>query len=107
MNMGSGGESAWQTNRDVIQWHRKDSSMSEDARQREIDRNFDYFQSRIRDLYPAHRGEFVLLRNQEIVGFYGHVEDAARDAGHLFPDSLFSIQVVEPEPVDLGFFSRA
>lgn len=81
--------------------------MSDDTRQREIDRNFDFFQSRIRDLYPEHQGEFALLRNQEIIGFYGHVEDAARDAGQMFPDRLFSIQVVEPEPVDLGFFSRA
>ncbi|WP_310475293.1 hypothetical protein [Sandarakinorhabdus sp.] len=81
--------------------------MSLDARQREIDRNFDFFLSQFRQLDEGHRGEYVLLRHQQIIGFYDRVEDAASDAQQRFGDHLYSIQIVEPEPVDLGFVTRA
>lgn len=81
--------------------------MSDDLRKREIDRNFDYFQSQFKDLADAHRGEFVLLRHQEIIGIFERVEDAAHEAQTRFSDRIYSIQVVEPEPVDLGFVARA
>lgn len=81
--------------------------MSDDRRQLEIDQNFDFFQSQIRNLFEEHRGKYALLRDQRIIGFFARVEDAARAAEQQFADGIFSIQVVEPEPVDLGFFSRA
>jgi hypothetical protein len=81
--------------------------MSDDVRKLEIDRNFDYFQSQFKDLALAHTGEFVLLRHQSIVGFFDRVEDAAHEAEARFSDRIYSIQVVEPEPVDLGFVTRA
>jgi hypothetical protein len=81
--------------------------MSADVRQREIDRNFDFFQNQLKQLDPAHRGAFVLLRHQEIVGIFDRVEDAAKEAEQRFSDHLYSIQIVEPEPVDLGYVTRA
>lgn len=81
--------------------------MSADIRQHEIDQNFDFFQSQFKQLDVEHRGEYVLLRHQRIIGFYDRVEDAARDAERRFTDHLYSIQIVEPEPVDLGFVTRA
>ncbi len=81
--------------------------MSFDGRQQEIDQNFDFFQSQFKRLDQEHRGEFALLRHQEIIGFFKRVEDAAAEAEQRFPDRLYSIQIVEPEPVDLGFVARA
>lgn len=81
--------------------------MSIESRQHEIDRNFDFFQTHFNHFAADHRGEFVLLRHQSVIGYYGLVEDAARDAEQRFADGLYSIQIVEPEPVDLGFVTRA
>jgi hypothetical protein len=82
-------------------------AMSDDVLTQEIDRNFDYFQSRFKDLMATHSGAFVLLRHQRVVGFFDRIEDAAREAQTRFSDRIYSIQVVEPEPVDLGFVTRA
>jgi len=81
--------------------------MSASLRQIEIDRNFEYFLGQLKELDRNHRGEYALLRHQQIVGFFARVEDAAKAAEQQYPDRLYSIQVVEPEPVDLGFVARA
>ncbi len=80
--------------------------MATEAKELEIDRNYDYFQNRFNDFAQSHAGEFALLRSREIIGFFPRVEDAALAGERQFPDGLFSVQLVEPDPVDLGFFSH-
>jgi hypothetical protein len=42
----------------------------------------------------------------EIIDFFDGAGEAYRTGLSRYPDRLFSIQEVDPEPVDLGFFSR-
>ena len=76
-------------------------------RERELDRNYDYFQQHISEFARANAGRFALLRHQQLVQFFDTLADAVTYADAHFPDRLFSVQPVEPDPVDLGFIGRA
>lgn len=78
-----------------------------DLRRAEIDQNYDFFQRSLKRILPDHEGEYALLRNREIVGYYTAVGEAYREAVSRYPDSLFSIQLVTREPVELGNWSVA
>lgn len=78
-----------------------------DLRRVEIDQNYDFFQRNLKRILVRHEGEYALLRQKEIIGYYGAVGDAYRDAIARFPDRLFSIQLVTREPVELGNWSIA
>ena len=81
--------------------------MDHQAQAREVDANYDFFQRTLRAHLDGHRGEYALIRNQRIVGFFDDVGDAYRAGLARFPDMPFSIQEVTDEPVDLGIFSHA
>ena len=78
-----------------------------DEHRREIDHNYDFFQRSLKQLLAHHEGEYALLRQRAVVGYYSAVGDAYRDAILQFPDRLFSIQLVTREPVELGNWSVA
>ena len=80
--------------------------MSNDALRQEVDANYDAFQRMLRNLLDAHRNEFALMRDCEVVGFFGRPGDAYREGLQRFPDQRFSIQEVTDEPIDLGFYSH-
>lgn len=73
----------------------------------EVDRNYDAFRRVLGGLMQDHAGKIALLRHGEIVSFFEQTEDALTYARTYFPDHLFSVQPVEDEPVDLGYFSHA
>ncbi len=73
----------------------------------EIDKNYAYFQTRLASLLEHHRNRYALLRQQEIVGVYDTVRDAKMTGDKFFSDGLFSIQQIESEPLNLGYFSHA
>lgn len=81
--------------------------MAEDALDREIDANFDFFRRVVSSHMPVHAGEYALIRHQHIVSFHSEVADADRAARSAFADGLYSIQEVRERPIDLGFFSHA
>jgi hypothetical protein len=76
-------------------------------RQEEVDRNFEEFQKELPRLLPNKRGQFALMKNRRITGFYDTVRDAQTAAGQLYPDGLYSIQQITDAIGDLGFFSHA
>ena len=71
----------------------------------EVDRNYDYFQRHLRDYLPGELGRYALLRHCEIVGFFDDATQAEA-RGEQFRDRLYSIQLVDPAPVNLGLFSN-
>lgn len=78
------------------------------ARQRvEVDQNYDAFQRCLASLLPDHRDEYALMRDREIIGYFGDAHEAYRQGLRRFPDRIFSIQEVTDEPIDLGIFSHA
>jgi hypothetical protein len=72
----------------------------------QVEQNFRVFEQQLPDFLEAHRGQFALMRDGEIVAFFDTVRDAFITGQKLFAqDNLFSIQEVIPTPADLGFFS--
>ena len=54
----------------------------------------------------SHPGEYVLLKNQQPVGFFPNVSDADNAGRARYPDGVYSVQEVDDQPIDLGWFSR-
>ena len=79
----------------------------EPALRHEISSNFDYFQRTLAEHLRAHAGEYVLLRQRRVHGYFASVEEADHEGWTRFPDQLYSIQQVTPEPVDLGIYANA
>lgn len=73
----------------------------------EIAANFDYFQRTLPEHLRAHAGEYVLLKQTRVHGYFASVGDADREGWTRFPDHLYSIQEVTPEPVELGVYANA
>jgi len=76
-------------------------------RQKEIDLNYDFFLRNLGALLVDHEGEFALIRNREVIGFYNEIGAAFRDGLNKFEDRMFSVQKVTREPVELGNMSIA
>jgi hypothetical protein len=71
----------------------------------EVDRNYDYFQRHMTEFLPHELGRYVLLRGRAVVDFFDSA-DAAEERGEAFGDGLYSIQLVDPAPINLGAFSN-
>lgn len=76
-----------------------------EEKQREVEENFEFFQSVLPELLESHFGETALLRHQKIEAFFDTFRDAQTAGEMSYEDGLFSIQKVE-KPIDLGFYSR-
>ncbi len=81
--------------------------MTDELQRREIDANYDFLQTTLAILLPAHEGQYALLKSCRIEGFFDKPGDAYRTGISRFGDDLFSIQEITSEPLDLGFFSHA
>ncbi len=77
------------------------------AIEKEIDRNFDFFQRSLGDFLTTHEGKFALLKNGGLVHFFDTAFEAEVAGEKRFADGLYSIQQVSEAPADLGFFSYA
>lgn len=77
------------------------------ARQmQEVDHNYDAFMRMLSDLLPDHRDQLALMRDGQVVGFFGTPRELLEAAAERFPDGIFSVQEVTDEPLDLGFWSH-
>ena len=75
--------------------------------QKEVDRNFKAFQERLPDLVLREAGRFALMKSGECVDFFDTARDAQTAGRMLYQDGIFSVQAVNPEAVDLGWYSHA
>ena len=73
----------------------------------EVDANYDFLQRNLAAYLPTHEGQYALLRQRGLIGFFEKPAEAYREGLARFGDGLFSIQEVTTEPLDLGFFSYA
>jgi hypothetical protein len=73
----------------------------------EIDRNLAKFLELLPSLTRDHSGQWALMRNVTIVGFYDSALDAQIAGNKQFDDRIFSIQPVMKEAEELGYFSYA
>ena len=72
---------------------------------KEVDRNYDFFQRNLSRFLPEEFGRYALLRHGEVIGFFDTADEAS-DRAAEFLDQLFSIQIVDPEPINLGLYSN-
>jgi hypothetical protein len=76
-------------------------------RKTEIDRNYDFFQRNLTKLLGEHRGEFALLHDRQVIGWFDKVGDAYRRGLELYSDGAFSIQEADDRPAEMGLISLA
>ncbi|WP_416899019.1 MAG: hypothetical protein ACMVY4_04630 [Minwuia sp.] len=76
------------------------------ALQAEIDQNYAYFKTVLPRLIVSRKGEYALIRHQEIVEFFDDGYAAFLSGRDRFSDQLFSVQEIDDRIVDLGIFSR-
>lgn len=77
------------------------------AKEKVIAENYETFESMLPLLLQTHKGEFTLLSNCEVVGFFPSASAAQIEGARRFPDGSFSVQKVEDKAIDLGFYSYA
>lgn len=77
-----------------------------ESKQSQVDANYEIFEKRLSELMLSHAGKFALMHDGEIIEFFDTANDADLTGSHLYTDGLFSVQLVDSAPVDLGFWSR-
>lgn len=76
-------------------------------RQIEIDRNYDFFQRNLATFLSEHRGEYALIKDAVVIGWFSGPGDAYRAGLAQFGEQPFSIQEADDRPAELGMGSLA
>lgn len=77
------------------------------TKEKAIVENYDAFEAMLPLLLLEHKGEFALMRNREVAGFFPTASEAQITGAQRFSDSAFSVQKIEEKTIDLGFYSYA
>lgn len=77
------------------------------SKSEEIDRNLERFLIMLPGLVDAHEGQYALIRNGEIKGFFESALDAQIAGNQRYDDQIFSFQCVRETAEELGYFSYA
>lgn len=76
-----------------------------DEQQKQVEANYEAFQKRLPDLLGSYRGKFALMRDREIIEFFDTARDAYIAGLLVYENEMFSLQEVNDEPVNLGWYS--
>lgn len=68
--------------------------------------NFQLFKDVLPSLLPEHRGEHVLMHSGCIVGYFPSSIAAIKAGYQLYGEGMFSVEIIDDQPEDLGFFSH-
>jgi hypothetical protein len=72
----------------------------------QVQQNYEAFNEKLSGLLPKHRGEYALMKDGQIVGFFNTAMDAYVAGEAQLGLGNFSMQKVVDEPIDLGYFSH-
>jgi hypothetical protein len=75
--------------------------------QQEVDQNYAAFEALLPAILPMHRGQFALMKDGQVLGYYSTATDARSAAEMAIRDGLFSIQHVTDSAINLGFYTDA
>jgi hypothetical protein len=81
--------------------------MSGSAKLTEIDRNLARFLELLPGLAKTHHDKYVLMRHQQVIGYFDSAIDAQIAGNQRFDDQIFSIQQVKEAAEELGRYSYA
>lgn len=59
--------------------------------------DFKYFESELPQILVEHKGQFALIKNKAIHGYYNSLEEALKNAYEKFPNDEFLIQEITDE----------
>ena len=81
----------------------KQSQTLELAIDREMDANYDFFQTKKQALMKTHKDKFVLIRKKKFIDFFDSYEQADQVAVEKYgEDGLYSIQKITDEVIIIG-----
>lgn len=69
--------------------------------------NYEAFEAMLPLLLLDRKGEFALMRDRAVAGFFPTASAAQVSGAQRYPDSAFSVQKIEEKIIDLGFYSYA
>ena len=72
--------------------------------QEEVDRNYEAFKKMEFD--SDDKGKYALLKDAKLITILSSVEEAIRVGEEKYPDSLYSFQEIDAQPIDLGIWSH-
>ena len=72
--------------------------------QEEVDRNYEAFKKMEFD--SNDKGKYALLKDAKLITILSSVEEAIRVGEKKYPDSLYSFQEIDAQPIDLGIWSH-
>lgn len=73
----------------------------------QVDRNYDAFAVQLPDLLKTNPGQFVLMNDAAIRGFFSSALAAVDEGARRYGLGKFSVQQVTSEAENLGFYSYA
>jgi hypothetical protein len=62
-----------------------------------VNSDFEFFESQLPNLLKEHRGQFVLIKDKAIQGYYASVEQALKEGYDKFGNTDFLIQEITNE----------
>ena len=68
-----------------------------------LDREFQTFQENLPSLVEAHKGKFVLIKDDEIIEIFDNDLDAVKHGNELFKDSHFLVNEITGEEFRIRF----
>lgn len=80
--------------------------MNAERQKIEVDRNYDAFTRVLGQLLTEHRDRYALMRDEKVIEIFDNPGDANVAGSDRFSDSVYSIQEITDEPIDLGFWSH-
>ena len=74
-------------------------------KQKEVDDNYQAFSEILPDILAEHKGEYALMRRKKIISYHKSFFEAQDVGSDKYQDKMFSVQKVDRNPVDLGYYS--
>ena len=74
-------------------------------RQEEVDNNYEAFEKLLSAIIDEHKGEYALMKNMSIISYHKSFYEADEAGQEKYKDGIYSIQKVDEEPINLGYFS--
>ena len=68
-----------------------------------LDREFQTFQENKQNLVKNHKGKFVLIKDDEIIGIFEYELDAVKQGNEQFKDSHFLVNEITDDKFKIRF----
>jgi len=82
-------------------------TISREAQQREVERNYKAFEQLGADFHQQNHGLYALMQSGKIIELFNTWEDAEKAGNLLYQAEPFSIQEVDNTPINMGAYAHA